>query len=111
MARVLIAVTTDAARAFGGGLGAVIGLELVARHPHRVSTLVAFEPSLPTLLDVDAVPAAYRADAHAVGDYIMDSGRAACVARPRSCRRPAVRHAAPGRTAPRRCWHAAWAGR
>ena len=47
MARVLVAVTTHAARVFGAGLGAVIGLELVARHPHRVSTLVAFEPSLP----------------------------------------------------------------
>ena len=64
MARVLVAVTTHAARVFGAGLGAVIGLELVARHPHRVSTLVAFEPSLPTLLDVDEVPAADQADAH-----------------------------------------------
>ena len=51
----------------------VIGLELVARHPHRVSTLVAFEPSLPTLLDVDAVPAADHADAHVTGDYVIDS--------------------------------------
>ena len=73
MARVLVAVTTHAARVFGAGLGAVIGLELVARHPHRVSTLVAFEPSLPTLLDVDAVPAADHADAHVTGDYVIDS--------------------------------------
>ena len=80
MARVLVAVTTHAARVFGAGLGAVIGLELVARHPHRVSTLVAFEPSLPTLLDVDA--GGDQADAHVVGDYVIDSGRAACVARP-----------------------------
>ncbi len=43
-ARVLIAVTTHAARAVGSGVGAVIGLALVARHPHRVSMLVAFEP-------------------------------------------------------------------
>jgi pimeloyl-ACP methyl ester carboxylesterase len=71
MARVLVAVTTHAARVFGAGLGAVIGLELVARHPHRVSTLVAFEPSLPTLLDVDAD--VDRDDAHAVGDYVIDS--------------------------------------
>lgn len=70
MARVLVAVTTHAARVFGAGLGAVIGLELVARHPHRVSTLVAFEPSLPTLLDVDAD--ADRDDAHVVGDYTID---------------------------------------
>ena len=73
MARVLVAVTTHAARVFGAGLGAVIGLELVARHPHRVSTLVAFEPSLPTLLDVDAVPAEDQADAHVTGDYVIDS--------------------------------------
>ena len=73
MARVLVAVTTHAARVFGAGLGAVIGLELVTRHPHRVSTLVAFEPSLPTLLDVDAVPAGDSADAHLVGDYHIDS--------------------------------------
>src|SRR5215203_3267447 len=33
-ARVLIAVTTHAARASGFGLGANIGLALVARHPH-----------------------------------------------------------------------------
>jgi pimeloyl-ACP methyl ester carboxylesterase len=71
MARVLVAVTTHGARVFGAGLGAVIGLELVARHPHRVSTLVAFEPSLPTLLDVDAD--VDRADAQAVGDYVIDS--------------------------------------
>ena len=73
MARVLVAVTTHAARVFGAGLGAVIGLELVARHPHRVSTLVAFEPSLPTLLDVDEVPAADHVDAHVTGDYVIDS--------------------------------------
>jgi pimeloyl-ACP methyl ester carboxylesterase len=71
MARVLVAVTTHAARVFGAGLGAVIGLELVARHPHRVSTLVAFEPSLPTLLDVDAD--VDQADADAIGDYVIDS--------------------------------------
>ena len=51
-ARVLIAVTTHAARAFGTGFGAAIGLELVARHPHRVSMLVAFEPGP---LDDDAL--------------------------------------------------------
>ena len=72
MARVLVAVTTHAARVFGAGLGAVIGLELVARHPHRVSTLVAFEPSLPTLLDVDA-PTSIGPTRHVVGDYVIDS--------------------------------------
>lgn len=42
-ARVLIAVCTHAARAVGFGAGAAIGLELVARHPHRVSMLVAVD--------------------------------------------------------------------
>jgi pimeloyl-ACP methyl ester carboxylesterase len=73
MARVLVAVTTHAARVFGVGLGAVVGLELVARHPHRVSTLVAFEPSLPTLLEADADADVDRADAPLVSDYVIDS--------------------------------------
>ena len=50
-----------------------IGLELVTRHPHRVSTLVAFEPSVPTLLDVDDAPALDRAEADLVGGYTIDS--------------------------------------
>jgi pimeloyl-ACP methyl ester carboxylesterase len=60
-ARVLIAVTTHAARAFGSGVGAVIGLELAARHPHRVSTLVAFEPPATDAeaLDVVALEASH----------------------------------------------------
>ena len=45
-ARVLVAVTTHAARAVGSGVGAAIGLELVARHPHRVSMLIASEPEV-----------------------------------------------------------------
>ena len=73
IARVLVAVTTHAARVFGAGLGAVVGLELASRHPHRVSTLVAFEPSLPSLLDVDEVPMADQVDAHVIGDYVIDS--------------------------------------
>jgi pimeloyl-ACP methyl ester carboxylesterase len=44
IARVLVAVTTHEAHVVGAGLGAVIGLDLVARHPHRAATLVAFEP-------------------------------------------------------------------
>lgn len=73
VARVLVAVTTHAARVFGAGLGAAIGLELVARHPHRVSTLVAFEPALPTLLDVDAMAAIDLEDAALVGDFSIDA--------------------------------------
>jgi len=61
-ARVLIAVTTHAARAVGSGLGAAIGLELVARHPHRVSMLVAFEPGD---LDVDTLDVVALKASHA----------------------------------------------
>ena len=110
MARVLVAVTTHGARVFGAGLGAVIGLELVARHPHRVSTLVAFEPSLPTLLDVDV-------DVDSIGTTRTSSAttpsiRSRCGRRTsRFCRRPAARRADPGRTAPRRSWHAVCHGR
>ncbi|GAA2760915.1 alpha/beta fold hydrolase [Actinopolymorpha rutila] len=35
---------------FGGSGGAIIGLDLVARHPHRVHTLVAHEPPVVTVL-------------------------------------------------------------
>ncbi len=74
-ARVLVAVTTHAAPVFGAGLGAVIGLDLVARHPHRVSTLVAFEPPLSTLLgDADPVAAEPPGpDSQAAGDYTIDA--------------------------------------
>ena len=60
-ARVLIAVTTHAARALAIGRAVAIGLELVARHPHRVSTLVAFEPRGldPDALDTVALRAAH----------------------------------------------------
>jgi pimeloyl-ACP methyl ester carboxylesterase len=97
MARVLVAVTTHGARVFGAGLGAVIGLELVARHPHRVSTLVAFEPSIATTRTSSATTPSIRSRC----------ARRTC----RSWRRPAARRADPGRTVPRRSWHAAWPGR
>ena len=45
IARVLVAVTTHEAHVVGAGLGATIGLDLVARHPHRAATLVAYEPA------------------------------------------------------------------
>jgi pimeloyl-ACP methyl ester carboxylesterase len=58
VARVLVAVTTHEAHVVGAGRGAVIGLDLVARHPHRAATLVAYEPA-DTDYDVDV--AAVRA--------------------------------------------------
>ena len=73
-ARVLVAVSTHAARVFGAGFGAVVGLELVTRHPHRVSTLVAFEPLLAGVLDEDGPAAVDGAlAAGAPDDYALDA--------------------------------------
>jgi pimeloyl-ACP methyl ester carboxylesterase len=76
-ARVLIAVTTHAARAVGSGVGAAIGLELVARHPHRISMLVAFEPDPvdDDALDVVALKASHVPIVAAVSRESTDGGR------------------------------------
>jgi pimeloyl-ACP methyl ester carboxylesterase len=76
-ARVLIAVTTHAARAFASGAGTAIGLELVARHPHRVSMLVAFEPDPvdDDALDVVALKASHAAIVTAVSRESTAPGR------------------------------------
>lgn len=49
--RVLTFVTDEPATILGSSGGAVTGLALVTAHPDRVSTLVAHEPPLLTLLD------------------------------------------------------------
>jgi pimeloyl-ACP methyl ester carboxylesterase len=46
----LAALTTAPAYVFGSSIGALIGLDLVARHPDQVRTLVAHEPATPALL-------------------------------------------------------------
>lgn len=43
----LAAIGAESADVLGSGYGAITGLALVARHPGRVRTLVAHEPSLP----------------------------------------------------------------
>jgi clorobiocin biosynthesis protein CloN7 len=48
--RLLTALDDGPARVFGNSGGAVVGLELVARHPGQVITLVVHEPALPTVL-------------------------------------------------------------
>jgi pimeloyl-ACP methyl ester carboxylesterase len=75
-ARVLIAVTTHAARAFATGLGAAIALELVARHPHRVSMLVAYEPGPidDDALDLVALKASHVPIVPAVSRLSTDAG-------------------------------------
>jgi pimeloyl-ACP methyl ester carboxylesterase len=46
----LAALTTDPAFVLGTSIGALIGLDLVARHPDQVRALVAHEPPAPDLL-------------------------------------------------------------
>lgn len=48
--RLLAAVTHEPALVFGASIGALIGLDLVARHPERVRLLVAHEPPATELL-------------------------------------------------------------
>jgi pimeloyl-ACP methyl ester carboxylesterase len=66
--RLLAAVTNEKANVFASSGGAVIVLELVARHPEQLSTVVSHEPPSPTLLTdsarvratMEEVTAAYR---------------------------------------------------
>ena len=48
--RLLTAVANEPAFVFASSGGAVIGLELAARHPEQIRTLVAHEPPAPSLL-------------------------------------------------------------
>lgn len=48
--RLLAATTQEPAFVFASSGGAVIGLELAARHPEQVRTLVSHEPPAPALL-------------------------------------------------------------
>ena len=48
--RLLAALTAEPVFVFGASIGALIGLDLVARHPEQVRTLVAHEPPAPELL-------------------------------------------------------------
>ncbi|WP_035304915.1 alpha/beta fold hydrolase [Actinokineospora inagensis] len=68
-ARVLAAVTGEPALVFGSSLGAVIGLDLLLRHPDRVRLLVAHEPPLPQFL-----PAAERAESRGIQAEMEQSG-------------------------------------
>jgi pimeloyl-ACP methyl ester carboxylesterase len=48
--RLLAAVTSEPALVFGSSLGAVLGLDLVSRHPEQIRLLVAHEPPVTGLL-------------------------------------------------------------
>jgi pimeloyl-ACP methyl ester carboxylesterase len=49
--RLLTAIGTEPAYVLGSSGGALVGLELISRHPERVRALVAHEPPLTRLLD------------------------------------------------------------
>jgi pimeloyl-ACP methyl ester carboxylesterase len=51
--RLLAALTATPALVFGGSIGALIGLDLVSRHPDQVRVLVAHEPATPEPLHHD----------------------------------------------------------
>jgi pimeloyl-ACP methyl ester carboxylesterase len=56
--RVLAALSNEPALVFGGSLGALLGLDLVARYPNQVRRLVSHEPPAPELLpDVEQAEA------------------------------------------------------
>ena len=60
-AAILVALGDDPAYVYGNSSGATIGLELVARHPESVGTLVAHEPPLMELLsDADHWRSTFR---------------------------------------------------
>jgi pimeloyl-ACP methyl ester carboxylesterase len=69
--RLLSAVTKEPADVFGSSGGAVIALELVARHPEQVRTVVSHEPPSPVLLPD---PAKARADMAEIVDTYRAAG-------------------------------------
>ena len=66
----LDSLTGEPALVFGASIGALIGLELTARHPHQVRTLVAHEPPL-----LPALPYAERAEVERVLEEIDGTQR------------------------------------
>jgi pimeloyl-ACP methyl ester carboxylesterase len=57
----LAAVGSEPAFVFGNSAGAIIGLDLVTRHPQQVQTLIAHEPpATPLLPDGSALQAAFQ---------------------------------------------------
>lgn len=76
--RLLAAVSTEPAYVFGSSGGGIVGLELVARHPDQVRTLVAHEPPVTELLP-DA--ARYRALAEEMRETYHSDGIGAAMAK------------------------------
>jgi pimeloyl-ACP methyl ester carboxylesterase len=70
----LRALTNEPVAVFGSGIGATIGLDLLARHPEQVGLLVAHEPIVTGLLPD---PKRWRAAFDDVHDLYLRSGSAA----------------------------------
>ena len=70
LAALLEHVGTEPAFVLGVSVGAMIGLDLLARHPQRVRTLIAFEPPAAELL-----PDAQRAHADALHQTVLRTYR------------------------------------
>jgi pimeloyl-ACP methyl ester carboxylesterase len=62
--RLLAALGTEPAYVFGTSSGAIVGLDLVARHPERVRALVAHEPPITELLPDAARQRAFVQDVY-----------------------------------------------
>jgi pimeloyl-ACP methyl ester carboxylesterase len=63
--RVLLALGAAPAMVFGSSIGAMIGLDLLIRHPDDVRVLVAHEPPVGGLLTGDEEPSVSLADSYA----------------------------------------------
>jgi pimeloyl-ACP methyl ester carboxylesterase len=63
--RILTALSAAPAVIFGSSIGAVIGLDLLIRHPEDVRVLVAHEPPIGSLLAADEKPAVSFAEIYA----------------------------------------------
>ena len=74
--RLLAALTGEPAFVFGNSGGALVGLELVARHPEQVRTLVAHEPPVMTLLPEADQARAFSRQMH---DLYRRDGTAAAI--------------------------------
>ena len=75
--RLLAAVTSEPGFVFGNSIGALIGLELLARHPDQVRRLIAHEPPLPQLLPAAERDAAVSAQEHVEETYRREGLQAA----------------------------------
>ena len=97
-ARVIERAGGGPAYVFGSSSGAIVGLELLVRHPDRVRTLVAHEPPLVTLLPDAARWLALFDDVHAT--YVASGVAPAMAKFSASVGLPAPREVAAGMTLP-----------